>query len=200
MVLKQLIYNNDLIGAYISNTRGDVKKVGASDLYDLCINENVVNAQICGNNIEIKAKKQEVQIKKQPDVYKDIISDEEAKDRNSEWSIVTFMKYMEQNNYTFTLYDCNGNIIKDNSKTFIESKYTRKNGKYWFGLSNIDTRCKILHIPLHVRQLQNLWDGTENVEMDTIVVSKTVDEALTEASVSLGIPSSEIEYDEMDDS
>lgn len=176
VVLKQLVCNNEIIGAYVSNIKGEVRKLSAHDLKRLCITNKVVNASYINNVLEIKAKKQEIELPKKKDSYIDVISDEEARDRNVEWTINRFMKYMEQNGYSYELRDVRDKLIEDNSTTFIEEKYEKLNGKTSFTLSNIDENCKILHIPLGVTNLVNLWTYKKsNIQMDTIVVSRTVE-------------------------
>lgn len=189
VILKQLIHNDEIIGAYISNPKGDVKKVSIGELKRICLTSNVVNATFQNGVLDIKAKRQEIELEKPKNEYVDIISDEEARDRYCEWTIPRFMKYMEQHNYSYEIRDLNNNVIRDNSITFIEDKYEKLNNKTYFKLSNIDKRCKILHVPVGITSLENLWEyNNQTIEMDTVVISKTVtsaSEVISKASTNL---------------
>ena len=178
LVLKQLNYKGNIVGACITNYKGDVKNVSLGDLLSMIRSKRIINAMITPNGLEIKAKSEEVEpnIKENKEEATEIITDQEAKDVNTIWNIKRFMQYMEQNNYSYVLTDINNSIINEKSYTFMEEKYETLNNKPAFILKRIDPRCKILHIPENIVYLQDVFefDGTYNVDMDTIIIPKTV--------------------------
>lgn len=164
-----LKYTEDRSEIVVADSRGHVQTINHQDLLMLISCRLVINA----NQFEIRAKKFN---KNNNETKKDdprLISDEEAANKDIVWSINRFLEYMEQRGYKFKLTDYYGIEITNTSRTFNINDYTYKN----FRLSNIDKRCKIIHIPRYVSNIDNIFNEYENdteVEIDTLIFSEDV--------------------------
>lgn len=173
LVLKYFMNKGKITGAVIANSFGNIFDINAREFQTLINERKLINVDISNGVLSIKAKqdvKKEIEI---TEISSDYITDEEARDPNVEWEIDRFIKYMEQRGYTYRIYTMDCGTINITSSNYDKSKLKGAN----IGLSGIDTRCKILHIPNGITEISYLFDQYKLdtcIELDTLIISRTV--------------------------